>query len=134
MCSALMVPLPARQCRRMAPLAVPGKHTAIFVRELNRNQLDSFKAAELGLVSSGELKSLNQRIEVSTGAVVERLRSTLETLTPYQDVVAALRCVDGVASVVVPSMRVMPTSAFWARISRRAFLPSATLSRNKCCL
>ena len=34
--------------------------------------------------------------------MVERLRSTLETLTPDQDVVAALPCVDGVASVVVP--------------------------------
>src|SRR5579863_2780000 len=76
--------------------------TAIFVRELNRNQLDTLKAAELGLVSSGELKSLNQRIEASIGAVVERCRSTLEALTCNQGVVAELRCVDGVASVVVP--------------------------------
>jgi nucleotide-binding universal stress UspA family protein len=76
--------------------------TAIFVRELNRDQLDSLKAAELGLVSADGLKNLNQRIEASMGAVAERLRSTLEALTRDRDLVAELRCVDGVASVVVP--------------------------------
>jgi len=76
--------------------------TAIFVREWNRDQLDLRKAAELGLVSAAGLDSLDRRIETSIDAVAERLRSTLETLTRKHGLVAELRCVDGVASVVLP--------------------------------
>jgi len=76
--------------------------TAIFVKEWNRDQLDLRKAAELGLVSAAGLDSLDRRIETSINAVAERLRSTLETLTRKYGSVAELRCVDGVAAVVVP--------------------------------
>ncbi len=76
--------------------------TAIFVREWNRDQLDLRKAAELGLVSAAALDSLDQRIKTSIDAVAERLRSALEALTKNHDLVAELRCVDGVASVVIP--------------------------------
>ncbi len=76
--------------------------TAIFVKEWNREQLDLRKAAELGLVSAAGLNSLDRRIETSIEAAAERLRSTLETLTREHGVVAELRSVDGVASVVVP--------------------------------
>jgi nucleotide-binding universal stress UspA family protein len=62
--------------------------TAIFVKKLNRHQLDALKAAELGLVSAKEMKSLHLRTEALIEAVVERLRSTLETLTRGLDVVA----------------------------------------------
>jgi nucleotide-binding universal stress UspA family protein len=76
--------------------------TAIFVRELNRHQLDALKTAELGLVSAKEMKSLHLGIETSIEAVAARLRSALEALTRAHNVVADLQCVDGVASVVVP--------------------------------
>ncbi len=76
--------------------------TAIFVREWNRDQLDLRKAAELGLVSAAGFDSLDRRIETSIDAVAERLRSTLETLARKHGLVAELRCVDGVASVVLP--------------------------------
>ncbi len=76
--------------------------TAIFVREWNRSQLDLRKAAELGLVSAAGFDSLDRRIETSIDAVAERLRSTLETLARKHGLVAELRCVDGVASVVLP--------------------------------
>jgi len=75
--------------------------TAIFVKEWNRDQLDLRKAAELGLVSAAGLDSLDRRIETSIDAVAERLRSTLETLTRKHGLVAELRCVDGVAAVVI---------------------------------
>ncbi len=76
--------------------------TAIFVREWNRDQLDLRKAAELGLVSAAGFDSLDRRIETSIDAVAERLRSTLETLARKHGLVAELRCVDGIASVVLP--------------------------------
>ena len=76
--------------------------TALFVKELNRDQLDLRKTAELGLVSAEGMKSVNQRIEASIEAAAERLRSTLEALTRGYDLVAELRCVDGVASLMVP--------------------------------
>ena len=76
--------------------------TAIFVREWNRDQLDLRKAAELGLVSAAGFDSLDRRIETSIDAVAERLRSTLETLARKHGLAAELRCVDGVASVVLP--------------------------------
>ena len=76
--------------------------TAIFVREWNRDQLDLRKAAELGLVSAAGFDSLDRRIETSIDAVAERLRSTLVTLARKHGLVAELRCVDGVASVVLP--------------------------------
>jgi len=76
--------------------------TAIFVKEWSRDQLDLRKAAELGLVSAAELDSLDRGIETSIDAVAERLRSTLETLARKHGLAAELRCVDGVASVVLP--------------------------------
>jgi hypothetical protein len=77
--------------------------TAIFVKEWNRDQLDLRKAAELGLVSAAGLDSLDRRIETSIDAAAERLRSTLETLTRKHGLIAELRCVDGVAAVVIPT-------------------------------
>ncbi len=76
--------------------------TAIFAKEWSRDQLDLRKAAELGLVSAAACDSLDRRIESSIEAVAEQLRSTLETLTRKRGLVAELRCVDGVASVVIP--------------------------------
>jgi nucleotide-binding universal stress UspA family protein len=76
--------------------------TALYVKEWSRTQLDRRKAAELGLVSAAGLRNLDQRTEASIDAVAGRLRSTLEALTRDHGVQAELRCIDGVASTVVP--------------------------------
>ena len=76
--------------------------TALFVKELNHDQSNLRKTAELGLVSTEGLKSLNRRIEASIETTAERLQSTLSALTRGNDLVAELQCVDGVASLVVP--------------------------------
>ncbi len=76
--------------------------TAVFVKEWSGDQLDLRKAAELGLVSAAELDGLDRRIETSIDAVAERLQSKLETLARKHGLMAELRCVDGVASVVLP--------------------------------
>ena len=76
--------------------------TALYVKEWSRTQLDRRKAAELGLVSAAGMRNLDQRTEASIDAVAGRLRSTLEALTRDHGVQAELRCIDGVASTVVP--------------------------------
>jgi nucleotide-binding universal stress UspA family protein len=76
--------------------------TALYVKEWSRTQLDRRKAAELGLVSAAGMRNLDQRTEASIDAVAGRLRSTLEALTRDHGVQAELRCIDGVASTIVP--------------------------------
>jgi nucleotide-binding universal stress UspA family protein len=90
--------------RLAADLAIRhGSHlTALYVREWSREQLDWRKSAELGLVSAAGLRSLDQRIEASIDAAVERLQSTLAALTRERGLQAELRAIDGVAAVVVP--------------------------------
>jgi nucleotide-binding universal stress UspA family protein len=62
--------------------------TALFVREWSRAQSDRHKAAELGLVPAQ--------------AATDRLRTSMEALAREHDIAAELRCVEGIASTVVP--------------------------------
>ena len=76
--------------------------TALFVREWSRAQSDRHKAAELGLVSAQGMRDLEQTIAATMQAAIERLRTALESLARERGVAAELRCVDGIASTVVP--------------------------------
>jgi nucleotide-binding universal stress UspA family protein len=76
--------------------------TALFVREWSRAQSDRHKAAELGLVPAQGLHDLEQTIEASMQAATDRLRTSMEALAREHDIAAELRCVEGIASTVVP--------------------------------
>ena len=76
--------------------------TALFVREWSRAQSDRHKSAELGLVSVQGMRDLERSIEASLQAAADRLRTALESLARERGVSAELRCVDGVASAIVP--------------------------------
>jgi nucleotide-binding universal stress UspA family protein len=76
--------------------------TALFVTEWSRAQSDRHKAAELGLVSAQGMRDLEQTIEATMQAAAGRLRTALEALAGERGVAAELRCVDGIASSVVP--------------------------------
>jgi nucleotide-binding universal stress UspA family protein len=76
--------------------------TALFLREWSRAQSDRHKTAELGLVSAQAMRDLEQNIEASMQAAANRLRTALEELSRARGVAADLRCVEGIASAVVP--------------------------------
>jgi nucleotide-binding universal stress UspA family protein len=76
--------------------------TALYVREWNRAQLDRHKSAELGLVSAQGVRDLEHAIRSSIETAADRLRATLEALARERRVEAELRCLDGVASTIVP--------------------------------
>lgn len=76
--------------------------TALFVRQWSPRQLDDLATAELGLGSAVAMDSLHRSIEASIDATADRLRSALETLACELDLNTEWRCVDGLASVVVP--------------------------------
>ena len=75
--------------------------TALFVRERNPAQLHEQSTAELGLVSCEEINRTNQRILKSIDDTAERLRSALEAIKLEHRLEVELRCLGGVASVVV---------------------------------
>jgi nucleotide-binding universal stress UspA family protein len=76
--------------------------TALYVREWCRSQLDRHKSAELGLVSAQGVRDLEHAIRSSIETAADRLRATLEALARERRVEAELRCLDGVASTIVP--------------------------------
>ena len=76
--------------------------TVLYVREWSPAQLDERKTAELGLASAKELDRFDQLIEASIDEAAERLRSALETFKAEHGLEAEWRCLNGVASVVVP--------------------------------
>jgi nucleotide-binding universal stress UspA family protein len=76
--------------------------TALFVREWSRAQADRHKAAELGLISAQGMRDLERTIETSMQGAADRLQTALEELTHARGIVAELRCVDGIASSIVP--------------------------------
>jgi nucleotide-binding universal stress UspA family protein len=76
--------------------------TALYVREWSRAQLDRHKSAELGLVSAQGVRDLEHAIRSSIEMAADRLRATLEALARERRVEAELRCLDGVASTIVP--------------------------------
>jgi len=76
--------------------------TALFVRQLTPRQLDDLSVAELGLASAGAMDGVNRRIEASIDAAADRLRLALEALATEYGLTAEWRCVNGLASAVVP--------------------------------
>src|SRR5665213_244265 len=76
--------------------------TALFVRELNPAQLHEQSVAELGLGSADAIIRTNGRIRQSIDEAVHRLRSALEDVEREHGLEVEWRCLDGLASSVVP--------------------------------
>jgi nucleotide-binding universal stress UspA family protein len=76
--------------------------TALFVNELTAAQLDEQCTAELGLASAVAIGKLNRRIDKSIADATERLRSALESFGREHALEVEWRCLDGVASILVP--------------------------------
>jgi nucleotide-binding universal stress UspA family protein len=76
--------------------------SALYVREWNVAQLRDRGAAEMGLISAGDLKVMRERIERSIDATAERLRAVLADLGQAHHLHTEWRCVDGSTTVVVP--------------------------------
>jgi nucleotide-binding universal stress UspA family protein len=76
--------------------------TAIYVREPNPAQRDAQSIAELGLCSAEAWDRTNQRIRKSIDEMAARLRSKLEDVKREYDLEVEWRCLDGVASTLVP--------------------------------
>lgn len=76
--------------------------TALYVREWSPAQIDDRKNAELGLGSAQELDELDRRIEGSIDQAAERLRSELEALKGEHGLRVEWRCLNGLASAIVP--------------------------------
>ncbi len=76
--------------------------TALYVRELNPVQRHEQSVAELGQGSSEALARTNRHIRKSIDDAADRLRSTLEELKRERGIEVEWRCLDGVASTLVP--------------------------------
>jgi nucleotide-binding universal stress UspA family protein len=76
--------------------------TALYVRECSRAQLHEQSTAELGWVSTAQLNRTNERIRQAIDETEEQLRSALEAIQLKHGLEVELRCLDGVASAVVP--------------------------------
>jgi len=76
--------------------------TALYVKEFNRAQIEAQNTEELGLASAAQSCRLNQRIENSIEETAERLRSALENSGLERGIEIEWRCLEGIASVVVP--------------------------------
>ncbi len=76
--------------------------TAIYVRERNPAQIHEQSSAELGLGSSDAISRTNQRIRKSIDEAAERLRAALEEIKREDGLEVDWRCLDGVASTLVP--------------------------------
>jgi nucleotide-binding universal stress UspA family protein len=76
--------------------------TALYVREMNPAQLHEQSVAELGQGSSEAITRTNRRIRQSIDEAVTRLRSALEDVEREHGLEVEWRCLDGVASTLVP--------------------------------
>ncbi|MGH9482551.1 MAG: universal stress protein, partial [Terriglobales bacterium] len=76
--------------------------TALYVRQWSPAQQDERATGELGLVSAEELDRLDRRIEASIDGAAERLQSALKVFERERGLKAEWRCLDGLASAVVP--------------------------------
>lgn len=76
--------------------------TALFVRELNPAQRHQQSIAELGQGSSNAMTHTNRQIRRSIDEATERLRSAVEEAKFTYQVEIEWRCMDGVASILVP--------------------------------
>ena len=76
--------------------------TALYVRELSPVQRHEQSVAELGQGSAEAISRTNRHIRQSIEEATERLRSALETIAREQELEIEWRCLDGVASIIVP--------------------------------
>lgn len=76
--------------------------TALFVRQPNPAQLHEQSVAELGLGSADAISGTNDRIRQSIDGAANRLRSALENVEREHGLEVEWRCLDGLASTVVP--------------------------------
>lgn len=76
--------------------------TALFVRELSASQLHEQRVAELGQGSSQAISGINERIRSTMDAAAERLRAALAQMQQRDGLEVEWRCLDGVASTLVP--------------------------------
>jgi nucleotide-binding universal stress UspA family protein len=76
--------------------------TAIFVRELTREQIHDQCVAELGLGSAQAMGEANQRIQKSIDERAALLRKTLENAGHESGFEVEWRCLDGSSSILVP--------------------------------
>jgi nucleotide-binding universal stress UspA family protein len=76
--------------------------TALFVRELNPVQRHQQSIAELGQGSSNAMTHTNRYIRRSIDDATDRLRSAIEEAKFTYQLEIEWRCIDGVASVLVP--------------------------------
>ncbi len=76
--------------------------TAIFVRELNQEQMHDQCVAELGLGSAQAMGETNERIRKSIDERATLLRKTLEKVGQECGFEVEWRCLDGISSILVP--------------------------------
>jgi nucleotide-binding universal stress UspA family protein len=76
--------------------------TVLYVNELSEEQLAWRRSAELGLVSAEGMRKLDQTVAASVQGAINRLRSTLETLTDGHGLHADFQSVEGEAAIEVP--------------------------------
>jgi nucleotide-binding universal stress UspA family protein len=76
--------------------------TALYVRELNAAQHREESIAELGQGSAEAIARTYRRIRKSIADAAERLRSALQDIERDQGLEVEWRCLDGIASTVVP--------------------------------
>ncbi len=79
-----------------------GRLTALFVRELSHSQVHTRSAAELGLASSEAMERANRQISASIDGAADHLQAALERLGAERGIQVEWRCMDGLASEVVP--------------------------------
>jgi len=76
--------------------------TALFVRELNPAQRHQQCIAELGQGSADAITRTHRHIRQSIDEATDRLRSAVEEAKRKHQLEIEWRCIDGVASIVVP--------------------------------
>lgn len=76
--------------------------TAIYVREVNQGQSQTIRSAELGLGSGDVMEKIRREICASIDATAGTLQSALEQLGRERNIEVEWRCVEGLASIVVP--------------------------------
>lgn len=76
--------------------------TALYVRELNAAQRHEESIAELGQGSAEAITRTNRGIRKSIDDAAERLRSALQDVEREHGLEVEWRCLDGVASIIVP--------------------------------
>jgi len=76
--------------------------TVLSVREMNPAQLHEQSVAELGQGSAEAITRMIRRIRQSIEKAVTRLRSALEDVEREHRLEVEWRCLDGVASTLVP--------------------------------